>query len=68
MADYTITNVRQTSELSPTGQLQDVVEATYELAGGAGTGTVRVPKTGNWADALQAQVATEAEAMAGLLG
>lgn len=68
MADYTITNVRQTSELSPTGQLQDVVEATYELAGGAGTGTVRVPKTGDWAAALQDQIAAEAESMASLLG
>lgn len=69
MADgYTITSIRQTSEIGPTGSLVDVVEATFEVAGGVGTGTVRVPKAAGWDTALQDAVAAEAASMSALLG
>lgn len=67
-ATYTITSVRQTNELNATGNLVDVVEATFEVAGGVGTGTVRVPKTGDWEAALRAQIEQEAAMMTSLLG
>lgn len=65
---YTITSIRQTSEIGPTGSLVDVVEATFEVAGGVGAGTVRVPKTAGWDVALQTAIADEAAAMIALLG
>lgn len=65
---YTITSVRQTNEISATGQLVDVVEATFEVAGGVGSGVVRVPKTGDWETALREQIEAEAAMMTSLLG
>ena len=68
MADtYTILSVGATQELGPTGNLADVMEVQFETIPPGGTGTVRVPKTAGWREAMEAAVAKEAADMLALL-
>lgn len=65
---YLITSVGISQELGPTGNLVDVVVATWETVPEGGSGTVSVPRSGDWESALEAAVIRDSEAMLRLLG
>lgn len=54
-AGYTIDSIAQSSQLTASGQQQDVVVATFVTDNGD-SGSVRVPMEGDWATAVQSAV------------
>lgn len=66
-ADFVVTSVNQTNQLSTAGRLEDVVEVTFELRDELGSGTVTVPLTEDWPSAAEAAVRAKVAGMIGLL-
>ncbi len=66
-ADFTVTSVNQSQEIGSTGNLVDVVIITFELAGAAGSGEVRVPLADDWQAAAEAALREKTAAMLALL-
>lgn len=66
-ATYRVLSVGATQELGPTGNLIDVMEAQFETIPEGGTGSVRVPKTANWQEAMTAAIEREAAALHAVL-
>lgn len=54
-AGYTIDSIAQSSQLTASGQQEDVIIATFVTDNGD-TGSVRVPMTGDWAPAVVSAV------------
>ena len=65
---YTVTSVRQTQAMGAAGNLVDMVEASFETVPEAASGTVRVPRTGNWSDALTAAIVAEVKQLKAVFG
>lgn len=55
-ADYTVDAIRSTQQIGANGQLVDYVEASFTTVPENATGTVSVPKVGDWSAALTAAI------------
>ena len=67
-SDYTVTSVRQTQAMGATGNLVDMVEASFETIPEGAAGLVRVPRAGSWSDALTAAIVAEVAQLKAVFG
>lgn len=68
MADYTVDMIRTTQQIGAAGQLLDYVEASFTTIPENASGQASVPKVGDWADALTAEIVREVAQIKAVFG